>query len=122
MRVRVHWNVRRKAYSILHGGRVIGYQSLLKLTDCKFIVLPGGQARARKEIQRNVHAFVEGEWEGVQDEISLDLTGKPVTYRYDKYNTFVTKEDERPILHAEKVELTTNYRVGEGKTPYIVAY
>lgn len=60
MKVRVHWNRRKKLWSVLHKGRVVQRLPALVLFDCKFVVLRGGWLRFKREGVRNVHAFVEG--------------------------------------------------------------
>lgn len=78
-RVQVYRNLTRACWSVRRSGRVIAQVRALHLKDCRMVVQPGGQARARVTGQRNVHAYVSG---------VVDLSpapGVPVRLRYDPF-------------------------------------
>lgn len=58
--VQVYRNLTRACWSVRAGGRVLAHVPALYLTDCRMVVQPAGQARARAEGQRNVHAYIRG--------------------------------------------------------------
>lgn len=60
LKYRVYRNTRKKLWSALEKGRVALRAESLALSDCLFVVLPGGLASSRRENRRSVHAFVEG--------------------------------------------------------------
>lgn len=106
MKVQVYWNVRRKAWSVRHEGRVIAHETIMKLEDCRFVVQPAGRERVRKEKRKNVHAYISGEWTPPGDEgVEVDLRGTPVTYNPYNDETFV--QEGKPIHEAPHVHLTT---------------
>lgn len=65
-RVRVYRNLTRRCFSVQtkteSGWRVTSHVGSFWLTAAKFIVSLAGRARAQLHKQRNVHAFVEGDW------------------------------------------------------------
>ena len=70
MRVRIYWNLHRKAWSVkaLHGphaGRVICHASEVWLTDVKPVVSEAGPQRALRERRKNVHAYLDGDLSAV---------------------------------------------------------
>ncbi len=58
--VSVHRNLRDKCLSVTVRGLVVGHVDSICLADAVFRVRKGGQRRARRTRQRNVHAFVVG--------------------------------------------------------------
>lgn len=63
MQVRCHRNLNRDCWSIVNPktGRVIQHTKQVLMNNCRFIVRPGGNRRARAQKRRNVHAYVAGE-------------------------------------------------------------
>ena len=63
----------------------------------------------RKEKSKNVHAFVIGNLvdfcQYPCDEIPEEPTGNVVTYNPYKYDTFVYRDSEEPIINAKEVDL-----------------
>jgi hypothetical protein len=110
MKVFVYRNLRKKCYSIkaLEGamkGKVIAHASTVTLNECRFKVSKAGQARVRATKQKNVHAGVQGQWDGEIDpsmpaDVSVSLYYNP--YKVDTFVTFLTHE---PVEAAEKVYL-----------------
>ena len=112
-RVRVYWNLHRDCYSVLDWqsrskkkGKLIAHTSHLMLEDAKFIVQPSGNKRVREEKQKNVHAFIEGNWYELPERGSWSVIGK---VRYDPYkNTeFVLDYDGQKVTKASEVHCTT---------------
>lgn len=91
------WSVRGK------GGEVVCHANHLLAYDVQWVVQPGGRARARREGQRNVHAFAR-----TNDIVVLDCdpeTGKcgEVTYNPFAFDTFVWADTEEPVFESAVV-------------------
>ena len=113
MRVRVYWNLHKDCYSVLDWeprsskkGRLICYSSKMMLVDAKFIVQPAGNKRVRAEKQKNVHAFIEGEWFELPKRGSFELLGK-VTYDPYLHTRFNLAHDGQEVTEASEVHLMT---------------
>jgi len=108
MIVDVYWNLHKKCWSVrdVQTGRVVAHEASVVLMDCKFVVQPGGRQRVIREKRKNVHAWVRGRW--LPDDESwwrpFWSVGK-VTYNPFKYETFITKNNEQPIVSADIVRL-----------------
>lgn len=112
MKVFVYRNLRKKCYSIkaLEGamkGRVIAHVNTATLTECRFKVSKAGQAKVRATRQKNVHAGVQGQWDGtLNPHLPVDCESTRVVY-YNPYkvDTFVDYLTESPVEGAETVYL-----------------
>lgn len=113
MRVFVYRNLRKKCYSIkaLEGamkGRVIAHVNTATLTECRFKVSKAGQAKVRATRQKNVHAGVQGQWDGEMNPtmpLAIQDSSESVYYNPYKVDTFVTLLTESPVEKAETVYL-----------------
>lgn len=110
MKVYVYRNITKKCYSIkaLEGpnkGKVIAHARTIILSGCKFKVSKAGQARVRATGQKNVHAGVQGQWDGELDPHLSFEGGTTVYYNPYKVDTFVSTLTERPVEGAETVYL-----------------
>jgi len=58
----VYWNLHKKTWSLLNRrtGRVEYHRDIVEMRDCRLVVQPAGNQRARDEGRKNVHAFVRG--------------------------------------------------------------
>ncbi|MCJ2006744.1 hypothetical protein [Methylobacterium sp. J-092] len=79
MTVDVYRNLRRRAFSIREGGRVVGHRQAVMLRDVTFIVSAAGVRRVRSRGQREVVAFARG----VLSE--SPLAEQAVRVRFDPY-------------------------------------
>lgn len=109
MRVRVHYHLRKKVWSIIDPKTrlVIRHADTVTLADARFRVSEAGRQRCLRDKTRNVHAWVEGE---------LLATGNRLTATAEKtarYNPFIAGHffsDNRtenvvefcPLVHLEK--------------------
>jgi hypothetical protein len=119
--VYIYRNLRKRCYSIMHKGRVIGYATSLFLRDVEFVVRPAGQKKVRETKQKNVHAFVKGRI--VEDDparvegwrqLGLIVNGldqKGVMYNPYKFDTFVDTLYHKPIHKAESALLMDDFRM-----------
>jgi hypothetical protein len=108
----VYFNIRRKVFSVVVGGRVVRHSSRVYMKDCRFKVGEKGRQRVIKEQKKNVHAKVHGD---LVDGFSCD-GGREATYNPYRDLTFVHRDDGSPVLRGERVLL----EVVEGKARIIV--
>lgn len=100
MSVKVYRNRRRELWSVCKSGKVTERVPELVLSDCKFVVQPGGHKRFLSTGVRNVHAYIQGEVSG----LAFDLAGAvKVMYRIEQ-GVFTGFGDVTPLLRASKVK------------------
>jgi hypothetical protein len=105
MKVKVYFNLHKKMFSVValegeNKGRVIAHETEVKLTNATFKVSEAGRQRVIREQRKNVHAYVVGT---LAD--TVKNCNQAVTYNPYKYNSFVFKNDESPVLTAQSVLL-----------------
>lgn len=110
MKVFVYFNLHKRLFSVkaLEGankGRVIAHVDNVSLSDVTFKVSQAGRQRVLREQRKNVHAGVVGTLTPM-----LWGTGLQVTYNPYKYDTFVCKDTELPILAAGAAKMTCGTR------------
>lgn len=93
-KVEVYRNLHKKCWSVRHKGKVIAHVNKIVLKDCQLVVQPAGNARARREQRKNVHAFIRGHVSSVEEcnAATPNLGYVEVHYNPFKNTTFV---DER---------------------------
>lgn len=108
-KVMVYYNLHKHTFSIKYNERVILHADYVKLEDVEFRVRSGGRQKVRDEKNKNVHAFVIGTLMDYCQYPCDNLPEPPsdvvVTYNPYKYDTFVIKSTEEPILNANEVEM-----------------
>ena len=129
-RVFVYKNLHEGCWSVKdrQTGHVVAHADQAALSDVDLKVSQAGRRRVLEEQRKNVHAGVEGTLE------LIGLRGCPskryvvrggdgpgespvlVTYNPYKYETFVNKADEKPVLSAERAILDA-----DGKSVWVFA-
>ena len=108
-KVMVYYNLKKHTFSVTHNGKVIMYADYVKLKDVEFRVRQGGKEKVRSEKRKNVHAFVIGElleyFEYPCKNIPTSSSNNVITYDPYKYDTFVFKNTEDPVYHAQEVDM-----------------
>lgn len=108
-KVKVYYNLHKHTFSVQKNGLVILHADFIKLKNVEFKVREGGKEKVRQEKSKNVHAFVIGNLidfcKYPCDDIPEEPTGDIVTYNPYKYDTFVYKETEEPVLSATEVDM-----------------
>ena len=108
-KVKVYYNLHKHTFSVTYDEKVIIYADYVKLGDVEFRVRKGGKERVRSEKSKNVHAFVIGKLlnycEYPCGEIPKPSSDKVVTYNPYKNDTFVFKNTEEPVYHAQEVDM-----------------
>ena len=108
-KVMVYYNLKKHTFSVTHNGKVIMYADYVKLKDVEFRVRQGGKEKVRSEKRKNVHAFVIGElleyFEYPCKNIPTSLSNNVITYDPYKYDSFVFKNTEEPVYHANEVDM-----------------
>ena len=109
-RVKVYRNLTRYFLSICYtDGRLYCHADSVDLKNCKFRVQPAGRARVLKEKQKNVHAYVVGQFH----DVNFTLPNRdvfPSGYKFSQayYNpyrveTFVDFHTTKPLQQADRV-------------------
>lgn len=119
--VEVYFNLHRKEFSIRQDGLVVQHMMHLDLQDVTFHVQPAGNAKVRKEMKKNVHAYIKGMPAPPNATVSLTKLGE-LTYNPYKYKTFVWKETEEPIQSAEWVSLDCEHLDFEDRKAIVWAW
>jgi hypothetical protein len=108
-KVMVYYNLHKHTFSVRYNNKIILHSDYVKLENVEFRVRPGGKDRVRSEKQKNVHAFVIGTLMDYCEFPCENLPEEPnnniVTYNPYKYNSYVMKDTEEPIFHANEVEM-----------------
>ena len=115
MRVQVYRNLNRGCFSIRDKKtrKVLHHASTVVLTNCRFVVRPGGRKRTLETRQKHVHAWVEGDLYSFDDERSKrtaqlfdEIFQCPRAY-YNPYKVdqFTELRSLQPVEEAETVVL-----------------
>jgi hypothetical protein len=109
LRVMVYYNLHKKTFSVQHKGRVILYSDYIKLGNVEFRVRESGRKKVRKEMKKNVHAFVIGDLidycEYPCENIPPETNDKIITYDPYKYDSFVKKDTEESIYNTNEIDM-----------------
>ena len=111
MKLFVYYNLHKHLWSNrdCKTRRVIDHSHLQVLRDVTFKVSAAGRRRVLKERRKNVHAGCEGimlPHGGRMRRALLSIARRelePVTYDPYKYDSFVRRSDETPVIGAEAV-------------------
>ncbi len=107
MRAEVYWNLRKNCYSVrdCSTGRVIEHTNSLWIIRPEFVVRQAGREKVLRDKQKNVHAFVRGEFgKGM---LFSNKEVRIATYNPYKYSTFVDKKTEKVLYNAKYALLET---------------
>jgi hypothetical protein len=108
-RVKVYYNLHLHTFSVVYKTKVVLHADYVKLGDVEFRVRKGGREKVRMDKQKNVHAFVIGDLidycEYPCPKLPEETSSKVVTYNPYKYDTFVYKDTEEPVLGAKEVDM-----------------
>ena len=108
-RVKVYYNLHKHTFSVQKNGLVVLHADYIKLEDVEFKVRQGGREKVRQEKSKNVHAFVNGTLVDFCkypcDDMPEEPVGDIVTYNPYKYDTFVYRDTEEPVLYAQEVDM-----------------
>ncbi len=101
----VHRNLNKGGWSVLGHGDHVTHRHYVLMVNVRWIVQPGGQSRARREGQRNVHAFARGTivtaYHGSLPN-EQDLSGLvEVTYNPFQNDTFVYADTGKPVFASD---------------------
>ena len=119
MKVFVYFNLHKKLFSVkaLEGenkGRVVAHLDAVVVRNATLKVSESGRQRVLREKRKNVHAGVQGDWQGEYILAKhMARTETPLTYNPYKYSTFVEKFTEKPVHQMQKVAMVVfNNRAG----------
>ena len=96
-------NLMRACWSIRRGGRVVAHEQRVVLQSWILRVRESGRCRAVRQVERNVHAWVEGL---PCDSADGDMIG--IGYNPFLASTFTTRPGFAPVHEARIVVLDTD--------------
>jgi hypothetical protein len=110
----IHRNLHKPPYWSIKkgrsGGKVIGYDTDIWLTDVSFKVQQKGKERVRREIRKNVHAGVIGKIKETGGDYNTN-GWTLVTYNPYHHDSFVEYESGEPIYNASEAILKNTKEV-----------
>ena len=121
-RVFVYKNLHEDCWSVKDRktGHVIAHADRVELSEVELKVSQAGRRKVLEEQRKNVHAGVVGTVEKIQLRAIPSKTFvykgevqekvQPITYNPYKYESFVTKGDEQPVLQADAAVLEPDGR------------
>jgi len=101
---KVYYNLHKHLFSVQQEGLVVLHTEALKLVNVHFQVSEAGRQRVLAEGRKNVHAYVNGVFQG-------EYAGEPLEgfreayYNPHKVDSFVDKETLEPLYEADTVYL-----------------
>ena len=108
----VYYNLRKKLFSIKQKGKVKYHNDNVVIYKAKFVVQNSGRLRVLRTKQKNVHAFVRGQFVG---NVCLDFDGEMKRAFYNPYilKQFIEfdsllEDEHKPVVEAEYAWLTMN--------------
>ena len=107
MKYFVYYNLHKHVFSLKnHTTKKVEKRSnIVLMQDCVFKVSEKGRQRVLREKIKNVHAGVLGELVSTESEVDDTSSFVELTYNPYLYNSFVVKENGKPVLSAKKVYL-----------------
>ncbi|OAX50845.1 hypothetical protein gpAD87_21810 [Paenibacillus sp. AD87] len=104
--IRIAYHFYKKCFSIRCSStrKIIGYMERIVVSNAHFVVSPSGRARVLRERVKNIHAYVQGEFEYQHQYADYSNVHMREAY-YNPYfvSTFVDKESLQPIYSASLV-------------------
>tara|TARA_R100000951_G_scaffold101420_1_gene92995 strand:+ start:45971 stop:46363 length:393 start_codon:yes stop_codon:yes gene_type:complete len=105
-----YFNLHKHVFSLRnHKTKLVEYHAdTVMLSNCELKVSQAGRNRVLKEKRKNVHAGVQGTLMQRDFDIDLETLGDDfieLTYQPYKYDSFVVKATEVPVMSAETVIL-----------------
>lgn len=95
-KVDVYRNLRTGGFSVRKKGKVVLHCNALTILNPKFIVRQKGRERVLRDKQKNVHAFVRGEFQLASDCLIAGLKHEAYYNPYET-ETFVDKDTGEPV-------------------------
>lgn len=118
MRVQAYWNSHKQVWSIRHDGKVIAHEQTFFLHNCKFIVQKGGRERVLREKNKNIHAWVEGDY--TPSDASEFDTYTGVEVKYNPYKGDKFRAGGEPLETAGIVFMSVQGTAGDPKKRALV--
>lgn len=100
--VLIAFHLHKRCFSIRLAAtrKVIGYADKVVVRDVGFIVSSSGRIRVLRERKKNVHAFVRGKYEQLEQSISTQQW-REAYYNPYQVEGFVDRETREPIRFAD---------------------
>lgn len=99
--IQVYRNLRKATFSIRDAKTrlVIAYGTDIMLSNIRMNVQKGGRERVRREKWKNVHAFINGIYEG-DKHVDINKNWELIYYNPFTTETFINKKTGEPIYSA----------------------
>ena len=104
-RVNVYFNLHKRVWSVRQSGIVIEHADQVFLKDVRLLVGKKGREKVVREQRKNVHAYASGYVCEPQDLPNVPERISAITYNPYKNKTFVFKDNGKPCLNTEYVEM-----------------
>ena len=116
MKYFVYYNLHKHVFSLKNNAtkKVEKISNIVLMQDCVFKVSEKGRQRVLRERVKNVHAGVLGEVICTESEVDDTSSFVELIYNPYLYNSFVVKENSKPVLSAKKVYLINKRIFAEG--------
>jgi hypothetical protein len=99
-KIQVYRNLNKDCWSARQSGSTVEHFDTILLMDCTYHVQKGGLQRARREKQRNVHAYVKG-YMKMGDKRLRKVKGYRVSYNPFKKDFFYYVDDKSEVEYSE---------------------
>ena len=101
---KVYYNLHKGLFSVKQDGLVVLHTRRVKLVNVHFQVNEAGRQRVLEEQRKNVHAYVNGVFQGIPEDSSIE--GYREAY-YNPYKTdcFIDKESGEELYSAQEAIL-----------------
>jgi len=101
---KVYYNLHKGLFSVKQDGLVVLHTRRVKLVNVHFQVSEAGRQRVLEEQRKNVHAYVNGVFQGVPEYSTVEGF-REAYYNPYKVDSFVDKETLEPLYEADTVYL-----------------
>jgi len=101
---KVYYNLHKGLFSVKQDGLVVLHTRRVKLVNVHFQVSEAGRQRVLEERRKNVHAYVNGVFQGVPEYSTVEGF-REAYYNPYKVDSFVDKETLEPLYEADTVYL-----------------
>lgn len=103
--MRIYRNLRDNCWSVMHRGRVAAHTPSITIHNATLVVREAGRQRVIREKRKNVHAFVDGDYNGIaKQNVSCGWTR--LSYNPYRASHFVVRDTGEAVFNAEYVYLS----------------
>jgi hypothetical protein len=111
MKTYIYYNLHKSIWSLMVGGKVVGHEKSVVVTNVEFRVRPGGHKRVLEQKRKNVHAFVIGKIPEFGVVLSSEAKLRQVKYNPYKADHFYFADTNEKAERARLVEMRADRTV-----------